>query len=407
MNIEPDMRIQNLRIPRSLLQDPNFGGEHDGDCQRGTLILRRGKVSALVAEAPSGPARMVLPKLTEAHCHLDKCHSIHRLGDVGGDLMHAIDAQARDKAKWTEEDLAHRAGQGLAESLAAGCGTLRSHIDWGDTSEPPLAWHVLPALGHDGLTCQWAALTGIDQLADLNFARGVADHVARTRGGVLGSFVLHHPGEVTRQGLLNAFAQADRLGLALDFHVDESLDNLNGVEAIADVALELQHQGPILIGHAVALMNKSGEDVARIADKLARAGITVCVLPTTNLYLQGRRDGTPDRRGLTRLRELGERGVPVIVGSDNVADAFCPLGQHDPMAALHLACLAAHLDPPLARLLPMVTVDARRSLGMPPISVDTASADQLLISDAATTAGLIAGQGHFTPLVEHLHPTPT
>ena len=407
MNVAPEIRIPDLRIPRSVLRNPDFGGERDGDCQRGTLIVRHGKVSALVSEAPTGPARMVLPKLTEAHCHLDKCHSIHRLGDVGGDLMHAIEAQARDKENWTEDDLAQRAGQGLSESVAAGCGTLRSHIDWGDTHEPPLAWRVLPSLEQDGLDCQWAALTGIDQLADPDFARRVSSHVAGTPGGVLGGFVLHHQSEVIRQGLLNALQQADRRGLVLDFHVDESLENLNGVEAIADAALEMEHQGPILCGHAVALMNKSQDDLARIADKLARARITVCALPTTNLYLQGRQDGTPDRRGLTRLRELAERGVQVIVGSDNVADAFCPLGQHDPMAALHLTCLAAHLDPPLARLLPMVTLDAQKSLGLSPVTVDTATVEQLLISDAKTTGALIAGQSALVPLNQHILLTPT
>jgi len=404
MNAEPEVRIPNLRIPRSVLQNPDFGGDRDGDCQRGTLILRHDKVSALIAEAPTGPAHMVLPKLTEAHCHLDKCHSIHRLGDVGGDLMHAIAAQAQDKAQWTEDDLASRASQGLAESVAAGCGTLRSHIDWGDTADPPLAWHVLPAMSQDAIECQWAALTGIDQLADPEFARTVAEHIARTPGGVLGSFVLHHPADLMKQGLANTFAEADRLGLALDFHVDESLEDLDGVEAIADTALEMGHQGPILCGHAVALMNKSADDFARIAEKLAHARITVCALPTTNLYLQGRRDGTPDRRGLTRLRELSDHGVPVIVGSDNVADAFCPLGQHDPMAALHLACLAAHLDPPLARLLPMVTLDAHRALGLSPITVDTADVENLLISDAPTTSALIAGQGNLVPLAQHIHP---
>ena len=116
MNVEPDIRIANLRIPRSLLQDPEFGGARDGDCQRGTLILRQGKVSALVAEAPSGPARMVLPKLTEAHCHLDKCHSIHRLGDVGGDLL----PLAQGKSRITTLKCAHIRFQRNSKRCATG-----------------------------------------------------------------------------------------------------------------------------------------------------------------------------------------------------------------------------------------------------------------------------------------------
>jgi len=201
-----------------------------------------------------------------------------------------------------------------------------------------------------------------------------------------------------REGLRAVFALAEQIGAPLDFHVDEGLGDFHGVEAVADMALETRFDGPILCGHAVALMDKGGADFARIADKCARAGITICALPTTNLYLQGRTDGTPDRRGLTRLRELRAAGVTVIVGSDNVGDAFCPTGQHDPMAALHLAHLAAHLDPPMADWLGMVTTDARAAMGLDPVYVDGAPVAELRISNAASVADLIAGRHALRPM---------
>jgi len=307
-------------------------------------------------------------------------------------------AQARDKGHGAAEGLRTRAEQGLREYEHAVCATVRSHIDWGDTTTPPLAWSVLPEVDTTIATTQWAALTGIDQMAEPDFATAIAKTVAQTKGGVLGSFVLYHDREIIQSGLRNCFAQAQRHGLALDFHVDETLDDLDGVELIADAALEAGHEGPVLCGHAVSLMNKTGDDLARIAEKLARAQITICALPTTNLYLQGRLPGTPDQRGITRLSELAQAGVSIVVGSDNVADAFCPLGQHDPMAALHLGCLTAHLDPPLSRLVPLVTTDARRALGLSPLMVDQADVQHLAISDAPTTAALIAGHHTLTPL---------
>ncbi len=79
----------------------------------------------------------------------------------------------------------------------------------------------------------------------------------------------------------------------LDFHVDEGLGGHNGLEAIADMALQTRFSRPILCGHAVSLMDRSAVDLARIADKLAQADITVCALPTTNLYLQNRGGCTP------------------------------------------------------------------------------------------------------------------
>ncbi|MEL7098020.1 MAG: amidohydrolase family protein [Pseudomonadota bacterium] len=389
--------MRDVLVPRTLLRDPaGFGGAPDGDCLRGDLVVTGARVTGMTASEATKRPRMVIPALAEAHCHLDKCHTIARLGAVGGDLRQAIARQWDDKANWTEDDLRTRAGRGLRGAEAAGCSALRTHVDWGTVPEPPLAWSVMADMDSP-LELQRAALLGIDQWADPDFAAAVGPHL---HGGVPGAFILGH--DKTREGLRAIFGYAIAQGAPLDFHVDEGLGDLDGVEAVADMALEMRFDGPILCGHAVGLMDKAPADFARIAEKCARAGITICALPTTNLYLQGRSDGTPDRRGLTRLRELRAAGVPVIVASDNVGDAFCPTGQHDPMAALHLAHLAAHLDPPMSDWLGMITTDARKALGLEPIYVDGAPQSALRQSSAASVADLVAGRAPLTPLMmEH------
>ncbi len=387
--------MRDILVPKALLRSPeSFGGIPVGDCLRGAPVLHHGRLIAL------GPATrhlsgIVLPPLTEAHCHLDKCHTIQRLGTVGGDLLEAIAAQQGDKANWTEEDLRARAARGLDEAKAAGCTALRTHVDWGETAEAPLAWQVMTALAQDAdLTMQCAALIGIDQMAEAGFAETVARRVAEDRG-VLGSFIRGHP--ETEAGLAKCVAMADRFGLALDFHVDEGLGDFSGVEAIADAALVTGFQGRILCGHAVALMDKSESDFKRIAGKLATANIAICALPTTNLYLQGRTGGTPDRRGITRLKELHAAGVRIVIGSDNVGDAFCPTGAHDPMQALYIGTLTAHLDPPLGRWLPAITTEARSAMGLAPHYIDDLPAADLRLCPVDTIADLIAGRASLLP----------
>lgn len=389
----------DILVPTACVSEPSrFGGQPQEDCLRGTPVIRDGRLVALSAPADSS-ARMVIPKLVEPHCHLDKCHSIARIGQVGGDLPHAIEQQRADKKNWTEDDLRARATKGIREAQANGCHTIRSHVDWGDTADPPLGWSVLNDCAHGAHDLQLAALIGIAQWADDGFARAVGRTLAAS-GGVAGAFVLGH--DATRAGLANMFDVAIRHGLMLDFHVDEGLGDFNGLEAIADAALAVNFDGPILCGHAVSLMDRSPADFDRISDKCARAGITVCTLPVTNLYLQGRSDGTPDRRGITRVRELRAAGVPVVVGSDNVADAFCPLGAHDPRAALALACVTAHLDPPLGDWLPAITTDAAQALGRAPVFVDGARIDDLLACDVTHTANLISGRTPLHPAQETL-----
>lgn len=410
MDSATDLRLLgHVGVPEALLSDPErFGGVRQGDLRCGTLILRGGQVEGFAPETgKSRPERIVLPRLTEAHVHLDKCHSVERCTDVGGDLEAASAAQLRDKALWTAEDLERRARRGMSELIVAGCGAVRSHVDWATgpgEPEVPLAWDVFGALSDeaakDGIVLQRAALTGIDEMSDPARADAVARRVARD-GGVLGSFVLHH--DRRREGLEALFACAERYGLSLDFHVDEGLDpGLDGLELIADVANAMRFSGPVLCGHACSLASRSDYDVARIADKLARAGIAVAALPSTNLYLQGRRDGTPDRRGITRLHELAARGVDIVIGTDNVRDAFCPIGRHDPLHSLGLAVLAGHLDPPFGRYLSTITSTARSAMGLLPLSVDGARAADLLICNVPSLSGLIAGGAPLLPLIEHL-----
>ena len=370
--------IRDVVVPEVCLANPTrFGGVSSADGQRGDLVVKDGRVAGMRESEPGANPRLVMPWVVEAHCHLDKCHTGARLGPVGGDLMAAIAAQMADKENWTAEDLYTRAGRGLAEAAANGCRLIRTHVDWGRDGHAPLAWEVLGALESNGVTLQRAALTSAGELVEEG--KGIARHIAET-GGVLGLFVLDQPER--RAGVQTAFELAERFGLALDFHVDEGLaDGLDGLELIADQVLEAGFEGPVLCGHACSLMNREGDDLSRVLDKLARAGVFVCALPTTNLYLQGRNQGTPDRRGITRLRELHEAGVRIVVGSDNVADAFCPTGQHSPVAALNLAVLGAHLDPPLVQWLPAITGNAARALGYEPVYADGAGLEELAIVD--------------------------
>ena len=412
MNVQRSQRdiLRDALVPASLVARPErFGGTPHGDCLRGDLVFENGRAVRLVPGQPAGQPRMVLPRLTEAHVHLDKCHTIDRLAASGGGLQAAIDAQAADRQTWTAEDIRRRAGRGLAELARAGCGAVRTHVDWGGTTARdgvPLAWQVLREMAADapaGMVVQLAALTGIEDLADPARAETIARTIAAD-GGVLGSFVLGQP--EAPEGIAQAFRLAGKFDLALDFHVDEGLDpGLNGLEMIADTALATGHGGSVLCGHACSLANLGRGDFDRLADKVARAAISVVSLPATNLYLQGRNGGTPDRRGLTRLHELRAAGVNLVLGTDNVRDAFFPLGRHDPIQSLALAVAAAHLDPPFGPHLQMITTAARTALGLPQVTVDGAGPDDLIVCAAPSTPDLLAGDQARLPLSKALEET--
>lgn len=396
----PAFALTDVRVPACLLADPDrFGGRPEGGFRRGDLQILQGRVAGTGQRSDlpriEGRGRILLPGLIDPHLHLDKCHTARRLPCIGGDLMAAISAQARDKRLWTAADIRGRAERGLAELYAAGVSRVRSHVDWGTEADPaaiPLAWPVLVELARDWsnrIDLQLAALIDTPVLTDPDTARRIAARIARD-GGVLGLFVSLQPDRAA--AIAAAVDLADTFGLALDFHVDEGLEpGMNGLSLIADEVLRRGHRGPVLCGHASSLANLSGADLAATLDKVARAGLSVVSLPTTNLYLQNRMPGvTPDRRGITRLHELAEAGVTVALGCDNVRDAFFPLGTHDPLAILGIAVPALQLDPPFERWLPLVTTNAARAMGCAPVQIDRAGVADLILTEASDMADLLA-----------------
>ncbi|MCY4284658.1 MAG: amidohydrolase family protein [Thiotrichales bacterium] len=405
----PRLVLRDARVPRALVEKPaEFAGRIEHDCVRGDLLIEEGRVRRLLApgevvDGHSGfdlAGRVVVPRLVEPHCHLDKCHTVARLGAVGGDLHRAIEGQRRDRARWTRDDLRERAGRGLDELRSSGCGSVRTHIDW-DTDRapagsPPLAWEVIGELAEEiapHTVVQRSALLSLEIFDDRSYVSGVARLLAAA-GGVLGVFVLGQTHMARR--LRCVIELAERHGLPLDFHVDESLERPpEGLEAIARVITETGFEGPVLCGHACALMNLEGDALARLVETVARSGLSIGALPATNLYLQGRGAGTPQRRGITRVRELHGAGVTVAFGSDNVADAFCPVGRLDPMHALALAVLTAHLDPPFGPWLAGVTTGARRAIGLDPQPIDGARTADLLVADTTHTADVVRGVPRF------------
>jgi cytosine deaminase len=390
--------LRRARLPFDLLSVPGcLDGQRRGDLLECDLLLAQGRIldrredrsipeSARVIELDG---RIVLPRFVEPHVHLDKCHTISPLDGVGGDLLHAIEAQARDQSNWDAADISLRASRGIEELIASGCRIARTHIDW-PAIQPPLAWHVIGELAQEhsaSFTLQRAALIGLERFDDLGDARQLVRYVA-DGNGVLSVFVRGQPD--LRRRLSVVFELAELFSLALDFHTDEDVGmQPSGLQAIAEVASESGFEGPIVCGHACSLINVEGDQLERLIDAIVKAAIAVVALPSTNLYLQGRGCGTPVQRGITRVKELDSAGVTVAFGADNVADPFCPFGRFDPLESLALGALVAHLDPPYGAWLKTITSEPEQALGVSQVPLERRGIADLLVMEATHSAELL------------------
>ena len=351
--------IVNARLPRWLLP-PAWPQRADGPALA-ELTLADGRITSVAPMADRAEplpdstcwnvrGAPVLPGLVDAHTHLDKTLTLPRIGQVKPGLLAAIDAMMTDRLGWTEIDVRERAGRALDWAWQAGCVHMRSHVDWWEADGTPLAWEVLA-----GLSAEWRGRIHLEQVSliklplfsDLAQARRLAARVAATgQHAVLGAFV--HSSNWDAEALRHVFIAAAETGLDVDLHVDEELNpEARGLAATANILREIGFSGRVVCGHTCALAAQPENEALATLDAVAQLPITLITLPITNLLLQDAATGrTPRLRGLTLVKEARERGIPVLVASDNVQDPFCRVGSYDPVEALAAGVLAAQLGDP-------------------------------------------------------------
>ena len=119
---------------------------------------------------------------------------------------------------------------------------------------------------------------------------------------------------------------------------------------IAEQTVRRGWQGRVALGHMSEMAALPPDDQDALARQLAAAGVAVIVLPATDLYLMGRKDVRSPRRGLAPIKRLLAAGVTVAAATNNVRNAFTPLGNAGLPLMGYLVAIAAHMgaEPELA-----------------------------------------------------------
>jgi cytosine/creatinine deaminase len=352
--------LGNARVSSALLNAQGFTAPDANGLLTCDIHVADGRIAAL-APAGAAPARdglarldldggIVLPRLIDAHTHIDKGHIFPRASNPDGTIASARETTMADReANWSADDVRARMDFALRCAFAHGTGAIRTHIDsYG--KQTAISWPVLAEVRAD-----WKDRIALQAVSNypLFFAlddepqfRHIVETTAR-HGGILGGNSF--PGEPIREldrALDRAFAAAKANGLDLDFHVDESnSEQARSLGAIADAAMRNKFTGRVTAGHCCSLSlygeNERADTIARVAD----AGLAVVSLPMVNMYLQDRTPKrTPRWRGITPLHELAEAGVDVMVASDNTRDPFHAYGDLDLIEVFREATRIAHLD---------------------------------------------------------------
>ena len=113
---------------------------------------------------------------------------------------------------------------------------------------------------------------------------------------------------------------AERHACGIDLHIDEASDQPGrGLRLLTGLLRRHRIRVPLVCSHASSMALLSDRSCRRLAEALAESGVGVVALPTTNLWLLGKRAShTPLLRIQAPLRQLQRAGVTVAIGADNV-----------------------------------------------------------------------------------------
>lgn len=294
-------------------------------------------LGADAAETVDCGGRLLSPGFVETHIHLDKACTIDRCAcEMQRFPALAMERMSAIKPAFTVEDVHARAAATLERCLLHGTTLMRTHaeVDPGVGLRgfegvraliAEYAWAIdieICVMPQEGLTNN----PGTEELM-----RAALDSGARVVGAAP-NYDTDPAAQIRR-----VFDLARAYDLDIDMHLDsgasaERLDTL----LVCELTERFGWGGRVAIGHATRLTVLPLPDFDRVARRLADAGVAVTVLPATDLYIGGRERDHRIERSVVDANRLVRAGVTCSVATNNILNAFTPMGDGQPMRQANL-----------------------------------------------------------------------
>ncbi len=335
----------------------------------GRIAAVEPEIAAEAGTVIDARGHLLSPPFVDPHFHMDATLSLGlpRM-NVSGTLLEGIALWGELRPTLTREALVERALRYCDLAVSKGLMAVRSHVDVSDprlvTVEallevrervaPWLELHLV-AFPQDGYYRNPAAEAALARALDMGVdVVGGIPHFERTM----------QDGARSIEALCRIAAER---GLRVDMHCDETDDPLSRhVETLAAQAVRFGLQGRVAGSHLTSMHSMDNYYVSKLVPLMAEAGLAAIPNPLINMMLQGRHDTYPRRRGLTRIPELMEAGLPVGLGQDCVLDPWYSMGSGDMLDVAHMAVHATQMGSPADKraLFEAVTAGPAAILGL-------------------------------------------
>lgn len=281
--------------------------------------------------------KLVVPPYVDPHLHLDYVFTAG-LGEQNdsGTLFEGIQRWSESKGNMTVAQMKERIYQGIRKEMLHGVQAIRTHIDVTDPTFTGLkaALEVreevkdildlqIVAFPQEGMY----AYKGGAELVEEGLKMG-ADCV-----GAIPHFELAR--EFGEKSIHTAVELALKYDKLIDVHCDETDDVQSRFLELLNALVLMEGIGTrTTASHTCSFGSADNSYAFRMMKLFKKSGINFISCPTENIYLEGRQDTYPKRRGLTRVKELNDNGINVCFAQDSMSDPWYPLGNGNMMMVL-------------------------------------------------------------------------
>lgn len=340
---------------------------------------------------------LVTSAFVEPHIHLDAAMTAGEpRWNQSGTLFEGIECWAERKAMLSREDVISRATETLKLFAAHGVQYVRTHVDVTDPSLTALK----AMLEVREQTAEFVDLqiVAFPQEGILSFRNGqeLMEEAVRLGADVVGGiphfeFTRDYGVESVRW-LMELAHNNDRL---VDVHCDEIDDSESRfLEVLAAEALRLDYGTRVTASHTCAMGSYNDAYCSRLFRLLKKSGLRFLSMPTESLHLQGRFDGYPKRRGLTRVPELLDAGLKVAFGQDSIRDPWYPIGNGNMLRTLDVGLHACHMlgMSQIEKSLELITDNGAAALNLQDYGIEEGRPARCIVQQGQTPYEVLMGQ---------------
>jgi cytosine deaminase len=317
-----DLIIRNARLASAAPDAPTV----DIGIQNGRIVALESK---LAADGPVHEAggMLVSPGLVESHFHLDKAMIVDRVPlQRDRTVRDHMERTASVKHTFTPQDIYARASATLEQCLLHGVTHMRTQVEV-DPNVGLLGFEAIEQLRKDYawaidiepcvfLQEGWTDVPGADE----NLV-GCLERGAPVVGGGI-RYDKDGPGQIRR-----VFELAQQYDIDVDFHLDGGYDVKElDYPQVCEITDKIGWQGRVAFGHGSKFSCMPVKRQAAVGKRLGQSGVSLAVLPATDLFSAGRHMEHTVMRGVTDANTLIENGANCTLATNNVLNPFTPFG---------------------------------------------------------------------------------